>query len=63
MLHKHYPARGTPSWLDQWCEIGAGTSRGTLGWHGTLLALYKNGMCVSVYGYHASKRSLGPLLI
>ena len=25
-----YPARGTLSWLSQWCAIGAGASRGTL---------------------------------
>ena len=34
-----YPARGTPYWLAQWCAIRASTSRETLSWCGTLLAL------------------------
>ena len=31
-----HPARETPYWHAQWCAIGAGTSRGTLCWCGTL---------------------------
>ena len=40
-----YPARCTPYWLTHWCAIrvGAGTSRGTLSWCGTLLAWQKKG--------------------
>ena len=35
----NFPRRGTPSWLAQWCALGAGTSRGTLSyvWHPTRL--------------------------
>ena len=38
-LHLNDCARGTLSWLPQWCAIGAGTTWGSLSWCGTLLAL------------------------
>ena len=44
-----HPARGTPSWLDQWCAIGAGTSRGILCWRCTYLPYKRMGMCESIY--------------
>ena len=63
IFHHWNPARGSPSWLAQWCAIVADASRGTLSWRGTLLALLRMGMGGSVYGYHTSLRSFGPLWI
>ena len=46
-----------------WCAIGVGASQGTLSWWAPCSPYKRRGICGSVYGYPASKISLGPLWI
>ena len=56
---RHGPRKGNTLW----CAIGIGTSLGTLSWWAPCLLYERRGMCGSVYGYPASKISLGPFWI